>query len=130
MIDFLRKLFRRQQAPQSIWTDEDSNWTQFYTDTDQALEALEHLITAASLPKRLLVIHGLGGVGKSTLLKMYSLLCRKHRIPAAIVASEETPSPVDVLEDWAQDLSRSNVTLPVFQKTLKHFRAIQARVAT
>ncbi len=126
MAGFLRKLFGHQQPPQS--TDEETDLEKFYTDTEHARQVFEQLVTSKDLPRRILVIHGLGGVGKSTLLKMYALFCRKHHIPVALVASEEAPSPVDVLVDWADDLNHDGVTLPAFQKTLTHYRAIQAKV--
>jgi len=127
-LHFLRKLFSSQRVTQLHPTDEDADLIQLYTDTEHALQAFEQMVIEKTLPKRLLVIHGLGGVGKSTLLKMYASLCRKHNIPVALVASEEAPSAVDVLANWANDLSLYNVTLPVFQKTLTRFRAIQAKV--
>ncbi len=126
MAGLLRKRFGHQQPPQS--SDEDTDLEKFYTDSEHARQVFEQLITATTFPKRLLVIHGLGGVGKSTLLKMYALSCRKHHIPAALVASEETPSPVDVLAGWADDLNHDGVTLSAFQKTLNTYRAIQAKV--
>ena len=126
MSGFLRKRFGKQQAPQS--TDEESDLEKFYTDSEHARQVFEQLATSANLPRRILVIHGLGGVGKSTLLKMYVLTCRKHHIPAALVASEEAPSPVDVLAEWEADLNHDSITLPTFQKTLNHYRAIQAKV--
>ena len=126
MSGFLRKLFGHQQPPQS--TGEDTDLEKFYTDTEHARQVFEELVTSKELPRRILVIHGLGGVGKSTLLKMYALSCRKLHIPAALVASEETPSPVDVLADWEADLRHDSVTLPTFHKTLTHYRAIQAKV--
>src|SRR5579864_4340533 len=126
MSGFLRKFFGQQQAPQS--SDEDSDLEQFYTDSEHARQVFEQLATSANLPKRILVIHGLGGVGKSTLLKIYTLTCRKHHIPAALVASEEAPSPVDVLAEWETDLNHDGITLPSFQKTLNHYRAIQAKI--
>src|SRR6266566_7874527 len=116
MAGLLRKLFGHQQNPQP--SDEDSDLKRFYTNSEYALQIFEQLVTATNLPKRLLVIHGLGGVGKSTLLKMYALSCQRRRIPTALVASEEAPSSVDVLGDWANDLNHDGVTLPVFQKTL------------
>src|ERR1700726_3752169 len=103
MAGFLRKLFGHQQTPHS--PDEDTDLEEFFTDSEHARQVFEQLITAANLPKRLLVIHGLGGVGKSTLLKMYALACHQHHVAVALVASEETPSLVDVLADWADDLS-------------------------
>src|SRR5712691_9170678 len=126
MSGFLRKRFGKQQAPQS--TDEESDLEKFYTDSEHARQVFEQLATSTNLPKRILVIHGLGGVGKSTLLKMYALTCRKHYIPAALVASEEAPSPVDVLAEWEADLNHDGISLPTFKKTLNHYRAIQAKV--
>jgi tetratricopeptide (TPR) repeat protein len=126
MSGFLRKFFGQQQAPQT--GNEESDLEKFYTDAEHARRVFEQLATSANLSKRILVIHGLGGVGKSTLLKMYALTCRKHHIPAALVASEEAPSPVDILAEWEADLNHDGITLPTFQKTLNHYRAIQAKV--
>ncbi len=126
MSGFLRKLFGQQRAPQSA--EEESDLEKFYTDSEHARQVFEQIVTAASLPKRILVIHGLGGVGKSTLLKIYALTCRKHHIPVALVASEEARSSVDVLAEWETDLSHDGIALLTFQKTLNHYRAIQAKV--
>jgi tetratricopeptide (TPR) repeat protein len=126
MAGFLRKLFGHQQTPQS--NGEDTDLEKFYTNSEHALQIFEQLITTTCLSKRLLVIHGLGGVGKSTLLKMYALACHYRHIPVALVASEEVPSPVDMLADWAEDLSQNGITIPAFRKTLTHYRAILAKV--
>jgi ATP/maltotriose-dependent transcriptional regulator MalT len=125
--NFLRKFFSRQRDP--LPTDEeDTALTKFYTDSEYPLQVFEQLAATTSLPRHLLVIHGIGGVGKSTLLKMYNLSCRRHHVSAGLVASEEALSPVDILADWANDLSHNSITLPVFYKTLNHYRAIQAKV--
>src|SRR6266571_4607972 len=126
MADFLRKLFGFQQAPQP--DDEDTDLTKFYTNSEHALQVFEQLVTTRNLPKRLLVIHGIGGVGKSTLLKMYMLSCHRQHIPAALVVSEETPSPVDVLAGWAEDLSNTSLMPSTTQNRLTHYRAPQAKV--
>ena len=115
MSGFLRKFFGNQQNSQPA--DEDTDLEKFYTDVEHIRQIFERMITAISLPKYVLVIHGIGGVGKSTLLKMYMLTCHKRHIPVALAASEETPSPVDVLAQWADDLTRYDVSLPSFQKT-------------
>jgi len=126
MVGFLRRVFGHQQASQP--TDEDIDLEQFYTNAEHARQIFEQLVSATNLTKRLLVIHGIGGVGKSTLLKMYALFCHKHRISVALVASEEASSPVDVLADWAGDLDHDGVVLPAFQKTLTRYRALQVKV--
>jgi len=124
--DFMRKLRGRKPAPRL--TDEDVDLEQFFTDAEHACQVFEQMVSAAHPPKRLLVIHGVGGVGKSTLLKMYRLSCRRRRIPVALVGGEEAPSPAAVLSDWADDLSGDKATLPAFQATLTHYRALQAKV--
>src|SRR5436190_1003303 len=102
MAGFLRKLFGGQQVAQIA--SENTDLEKFYTNSEHARQVFEQLITAPNLPKRILVIHGLGGVGKSTLLKMYALTCQKHHIPEALVASEEARSPVAILAEWEADL--------------------------
>jgi tetratricopeptide (TPR) repeat protein len=126
MRNLLHKLLGRQPAPQP--TDEDADLEQFFTDAEQALKIFEQLVSVARMPKRILVIHGVGGVGKSTVLKMYRLSCRRKGIPVALVGGEEVNSSVDILADWANDLSGDKVALPTFQATLTHYRAIQAKV--
>jgi tetratricopeptide (TPR) repeat protein len=126
MASFLRKLFGHQQAPQS--TGEDTDLESFYTDSEYALQIFEQVVGVPHLSKRLLIIHGIGGAGKSTLLRMYSLSCHRQHIPSTLVASEEAPSSIDVLADWAEELNHDGITLPTFQKTLTHYRTIQAKV--
>jgi hypothetical protein len=125
---FIRKLFGGKRNTQPKYYDTDL--IQIYTDTEHALHALEQLVREENLSRRVLVIHGLGGVGKSTLLKMYAYFCRSHHIPVALVGSEDAPSPVDVLAKWADDLSQTDIVFPSFQRTLTQFRAIQANVET
>lgn len=126
MPDFLQKLFGRQPRPQSV--AEDTELTKFYTNSEQELQLFEQFVMSSKLPKRLLVIHGLGGVGKSTLLKMFALTAHKQHVPVTLVDSEEALSPVDLLAGWAEDLSAYDIVLPAFQKALNHYRTIQAKV--
>lgn len=126
MSGFLHKIIGKQQAPQS--TEEDSDLEKFYTNAKDARQIFKQLITSATLQRRILVIHGLGGVGKSTLLKMCALTCRNYHIPVALVASEEASSPIDILVEWESDLNHDGIPLPTFEKTLNHYRAIQAKV--
>ncbi len=125
---FLRGLFGGEQH--THLNNDEADLVQIFTDTEQALQALEQLVREVNLSKRILVIHGLGGVGKSTLLKMYAYFCHTHHIPVALVASEDAPSPVNVLAKWADDLSQADIALPGFQRTLTQFRTIQAKVET
>jgi hypothetical protein len=108
--------------------DYHSDLTRFYINTEHTFHILDMLINAPVLTKRLLIVYGLGGVGKSTLLKMYELYLHGCHIPTGLISSDEVPSPVDILADWAEDLSRNSIKLSDFQKTLRRFRAIQKKV--
>lgn len=123
---FLHKLFSHRRTSAKIC--EDTELDKFYTNCEQELRVFEQLVNAISLPKRLLIIHGLGGMGKSTLLKMYCLSCRINHVPVALVTNEEAPSPVDVLAGWAKDLSDNSILLANFQKTLSEYCSIKAQV--
>jgi hypothetical protein len=100
----------------------------YFTGNDYLLSEFTSLATATTLSRRLLIIHGIAGVGKSTLLRMYELFCNRHHIRIATLACEETHSPVDALATWADDLRKDGVMLSVFQKTLSNYRAIEAKV--
>jgi tetratricopeptide (TPR) repeat protein len=133
MVQFLRKrfgqLFHRQFTPASS-DKEEANLEQFFTDNDYALHVFNDSIGTSSLSRHLLIIHGIGSVGKSTLLIMYHLTCQKRRIAIGLVRGEEVKSSVDVLRSWASDLSTEEITLPTFQNTLNQYRTLEGKVET
>lgn len=100
----------------------------YFTDMEHLRDLFKTLVAAPILPKRLLVMHGLGGVGKSSLLRMFRLHCKSMHIPVALASGEEANSAVDVLANWADDLRAEGIKLPIFTKTIEHYRAIQAKV--
>ncbi len=100
----------------------------YFTDVEHLREWFARWLTAKELPKRLLVIYGVGGVGKSSLLRMFRLHCKAQRVPVALASGDEEKSAVDVLARWAEDLRAGAVRLPAFDKTFSHYRALQAKV--
>lgn len=100
----------------------------YFTDVEDLRELFKTLAAAPTLPKRLLVIHGVGGVGKSSLLRMFRLHCKRTGVPVALASGDEAKSAVDVLGGWAADLRVEGVKLATFSKTAAHYRAIQAKV--
>jgi len=108
--------------------DQDKELAEFFTDVEHLRDAFKHSVAAQTLPKRLLVIHGVGGVGKSSLLRMFRLHCKSVNAPVALASGDEAKSAVDVLRDWTDDLKADGVALPSFAKAFEHYRAIQAKV--
>jgi len=100
----------------------------FFTDVEYFREMFQRLATASILSRRILIIYGIGGVGKSTLLRMFRLFCRRRNIPIGLVGAEEIKSTVDVLTKLAEDLSRGGVRLPRFSSVLRHHQTIQSEV--
>ena len=64
--------------------DFDKDLLTYFTDVEYLRDLFKHLVTAPTLTKRLLVIHGLGGVGKSSLLRMFRLHCKSANVPVAL----------------------------------------------
>lgn len=131
MFQFMRKLLGRWFSHQSVRVidnEDEASLERFFTDSEFARNVFDELVSAPSLAKRLLVIHGIGSVGKSTLLIMYHLTCQKRRIAVALVRGEEVKSSVDVLRSWASDLASVNISLPTLHNTLIHYHALERKV--
>ena len=106
----------------------DQELAEFFTDVEYLREAFNNSVAAPTLTKRLLVIHGVGGVGKSSLLRMFRLHCKGVDVPVALASGDEAKSALDVLTRWTDDLKVDGAAFPVFGKTFEHYREIQARV--
>jgi len=99
----------------------------YFTDVEHLRETFKTLVAAPELPRRILVIHGVGGVGKSSLLRILRLHCKSVNVPIALASGDEAKSALAILGDWADDLKTDGVTLSTFAHTLLHYRAIQAK---
>lgn len=119
------KLLKRKlsQEPQ------DAHLEVYFTDMEHLQNLFQSLASAPSLTRRILFIHGVGGVGKSTLLRMFRLFCKHHSIPVGLISAEEINGTIDVLVNLAEDLTQDGVRLPKFLSTLQRYRAIQAKMA-
>lgn len=114
---------RRQEQP----TTADTDLERFFTDAEEARERFQGLVASPMSDRRIMVVHGIGAVGKSSLLRMYRLACRRQQIPVALVGGEEAPSVVDLLDRWTTDLS-ADVDMPAIASSLARYRKLQARV--
>jgi hypothetical protein len=114
----------------SAINNQDKELAEFFTDVEHLRAAFKNLVAAQTLTKRILVIHGVGGVGKSSLLKMFRLHCKSVNVPVALASGDDSKSAFDVLTHWTDDLKADNVAFPSFGKTFEHYRATQAKVDT
>ena len=109
-------------------SDLDQDLQSYFTDVEHLRDIYKSLVTAQTLTKRLLVIHGVGGVGKSSLLRMFRLHCKSVNVPVALASGDEAKSALDVLARWTDGLKVDDAAFAAFGKTLEHYRAIQAKV--
>lgn len=115
--------FRSQRKPLS---KEDIHLRSFFTNVEDLLNYFTDQLIAPALTRRIIVIHGLGGVGKSTLLEMYRLVCRERSVPVAITSERHE---IEILQTMAKHLTDQGARLRTFNRTLKKYRAIQAKVS-
>ena len=118
-------------------SDFDKNLLNYFTDVEHLRDAFKASVAAPTLTKHLLVIHGVGGVGKSSLLRMFRLHCKSGHVPAALASGDEAKSALDILyfksptgeeHGWVPDLKVAGVRFAKFNATFEHYRAIQAKV--
>ena len=109
-------------------SDYDNSLQSYFTDVEHPRDMFKNFVSAEKLSKRLIVFHGVGGVGKSSLLRMFRLHCKSENIPVALVSGDDAKSVLDVVTRWTEDLKEDGIKFPAFNKTLESYRAIQAKV--
>lgn len=116
----------RRKPPQG--SQEDLHLRSFFTNVEDLINYFTQQLSAKTFLKRIVIIYGLGGVGKSTLLIMFRLMCKERRIPVSIASGGQSVNEVQVLQTFADNLAGYGVRLPTFKKTLKKYRSIEAKV--
>lgn len=100
----------------------------YFTNMEGLLSSFKDYVAASSLQKRIIVVHGVGGVGKSSLLQMFQFHCEDGSVPVAIAQGNEVTSVIDILSAWAAALREHGIQLNSFYRSRKHYLAVQAKV--
>ena len=108
---------------------EESGLETYFTDAKEAQQLFADLVRAKSGP-RLLVLLGDTLIGKSTILRMNQLFCRKERRAVALAHVDRQPSFTSVLTQWQRGLSESGVTLRGFDSVLQRYNRLRDDVNT
>lgn len=123
-MDRLLRRLRPRPVPADLQSLE-----KIFTDVDELRQLFDALMAEKARSKRILVIYGVGGVGKSSLLMMFQLSCIRGGTPVALVGLEVVKGIPDLLATLAEQLSRSGVRLTQFSRTLNRYVQIQGKVA-
>lgn len=100
----------------------------YFTNREQLQAEFQALVKEPVLSKRIFILHGIGGVGKSSMLRMFRLYCRRMGIPVALSSGDESKSLVDILSGWTRDLSTQQIVLHHFSRNLEEYHRIQNKV--
>src|SRR5262249_8745935 len=95
-----------------------------FTDAVEARQEFENLVTAPDLDRNLLLIYGPPFIGKTSVLKMSRLFCRRKGIPVGWFDAAtpgrtnplHTPPEVQFPQSWAEDLRENGLRLGRYQK--------------
>lgn len=116
---------------------QDDDLAKYFTNVKTILDEFANWIAFTQPAKRVLVIRGVGGVGKSSLLQMFRLRCRSKGIPVALSSGDEAKSVLEILfgvteaaknSGWAHDLQAEGVRLPTLMKSYKYYRSLEDRI--
>lgn len=128
--EWLRDKLKRRKAALISRPHGDSHVRDFFTNAETSMRAFDTMLLARGSHKRLLILQGIGGVGKSTLLMMFRETCRDRKIPSAFSSGESASTPIDILYGFASDLHSEGFAFEHFQQLLTEFRTVQSKVAT
>lgn len=100
----------------------------YFTDCERLRAEFEMRVATPQFTKRILLIHGVGGVGKSSLLRMFRLYSRNRGHPVALFSGDEAKTQIEILSAWAKELRGEALELPNFTQMLEQYRTIQLKV--
>lgn len=102
----------------------DEDLLKYFTGAEDARAAFSELLGPLKGERHVLAVHGIPGVGKSTLLKYYALHCNENQIPLAWVSLDSARSVPAVVWAWERQLSRQRLPTQELQALLKRYRGL------
>ena len=106
----------------------DEDLRKYFTNVEYLQDLFKSLVSEPHIEKRLLVIHGVGGVGKTSLLRMFRLYCQDNDVPAAYTSGEEVHSFSELLTGWSEDFERNKTKFPNTLKKIEKQRKIHSDI--
>lgn len=100
----------------------------YFIGSKQICDKFSNLLGKSRFTKNLLVIHGVGGIGKSSHLKMFWRQCKKRGFPVAFALGNDSKSSIDVLDYWSQSFESSEINCTSFNKTFLRYKNLKKKV--
>jgi tetratricopeptide (TPR) repeat protein len=100
-----------------------------FTNHEEAIDIFDELISTQVPKQRVLSLYGVGGVGKSWLLRFYRGRAKLKGIIISLVDGSSTRGAVDVMTTIEKDLEQQGLEVTLFKRKLDQYRHIQAKVS-
>lgn len=109
--------------------DVDTIVLQLFTNQEDALRLFEVMITSESPGQRILSVYGVGGIGKSWLLRVYRHRAKSKGLLVTLVDCSSVKSALELMLVIQQDLKDQGFELALFDKKLDRYKQIQSKVS-
>lgn len=109
--------------------ESDRKFIELFTNHELALKKFKDVITSEAPIFRVISLHGVGGAGKSWVLRFYTHLCQQNEMVVSLIDCSSIKNAIEILTTIQQDLKRNNIHLPSFNKKLDSYKHIQAKVS-
>jgi tetratricopeptide (TPR) repeat protein len=106
----------------------DAQLLEFFTNVQHLVDYFELQLDGHEARRPILILHGVGGIGKSSLLGKLRSLITKRGFPIAAVAGETVATPVDILRSFAVTMRRCGFPCLKLEKMLKAYDNLQLKV--
>ena len=123
-------LKKQENGPSLLVDSEEDSLAEYFTNREDLRQHLE--LTAASLEplkKRVCNIQGGVGTGKSAVLRMLYLYCKKNRIPVALISGRRRCTEIEILRQLAYGLAQIGLNLAGFNVLSQEFEEAGVAVA-
>jgi len=115
----------------SEWTRSEELRRRYFIGREREKTLFRSLLESKTLEYNILVVHGMGGVGKSTLLSEFKAMCLHRKIPAAIVNGDEHNEVLSLLTSLRTQLTPlKGIRSPFhsFDKAIVRLHDLQAKL--
>lgn len=111
--------------PESLLDQSDLDLGQYFTNAEALRQLFAERVRNSGAQKRVLFIHGISAIGKTTLLRMFRLDAISLQAPVAFASGDDSGSVEEILRRWSHDLHLQHITLPRFSLTLRDMHLIR-----
>lgn len=101
----------------------------YFTNREDIINEFMTMLKAPRLAKKLIAFHGIGGIGKSSLLSMLYRCCAECETPAGYVTGESIHSVPELLSQWNADLTNAGISLSNFTRVSATYHRLQVGMA-